>query len=286
MRSTSVVGLCLLSVLCFAEGHHHGPPPSGSPPSPPPGFTGSPPPHHGHRKQRSVNGHPPPPPPPSGSPPSPPPGFSGSPPPPPPPFVQRAVRSVEHRGPPGPPPSGSPPSPPPGFSGSPPPPHHEHQSKVYLDCLTSSYDHYFYRAKHASDCFRRLQTTAAGQRHHSRSLSERFELRQTEGVTNIMLPLNKLYIVSLIASSTTIFPCICIILWPADETWRRIYKISALYTHAAIGAYNLVATIYTLKKMKVMFKTIPVELGVNPRNDNVERYFSRLQADWKIGAVK
>ncbi|CAD5227937.1 unnamed protein product [Bursaphelenchus xylophilus] len=135
-------------------------------------------------------------------------------------------------------------------------------------------------------CFRRLQTTAAGQRHHSRSLSERFELRQTEGVTNIMLPLNKLYIVSLIASSTTIFPCICIILWPADETWRRIYKISALYTHAAIGAYNLVATIYTLKKMKVMFKTIPVELGVNPRNDNVERYFSRLQADWKIGAVK
>ncbi|CAD5227941.1 unnamed protein product [Bursaphelenchus xylophilus] len=135
-------------------------------------------------------------------------------------------------------------------------------------------------------CFRRLQITAVGQRHHSRSLSERFELRQTEVVTNIMLSLNKLYIVSLIASSPALFPCIRVIFWPADETWQRIYKTSTLYTYAAIGAYNLVATIYTLKKMKVMFKTIPVEIGVNPRNDNVERYFSRLQTDWKIGAVK
>ncbi|CAD5232999.1 unnamed protein product [Bursaphelenchus xylophilus] len=135
-------------------------------------------------------------------------------------------------------------------------------------------------------CFRRLQRIALEQRHKSRSLSERFELRQTEVITSIMLYLSKVYICFLIGCSLSLIPTVRLAFWPSRENWKRLFRLAILYLHCGVGAYNAVTTVYTFRKMKFMFRTAPLDANAASRKGHVDQYFLKLQNDWKIGVNK
>ncbi|CAD5227943.1 unnamed protein product [Bursaphelenchus xylophilus] len=134
--------------------------------------------------------------------------------------------------------------------------------------------------REAAICLRRLKRNANTQRHNSFSLSERFELRQTEMVTKVMLPLNFCYMATLFAQLVPACLCAKLTFGAADAEWWRIYEVSVLYCYACVGMYNLVATVYTFRSMRAMKRPGPKKIRPLTANDETDKYFAQLENQW------
>ncbi|CAD5227931.1 unnamed protein product [Bursaphelenchus xylophilus] len=128
-------------------------------------------------------------------------------------------------------------------------------------------------------CFANLLSRAQFQRHKSQSLSERFELRQTEVITTIMRPLCTGYCLCVASVMPTTIVAARIVFWGDDPAWQRIYGVLIMYGHWIVGVYNVGATIYTMQKMKAMSGKSRV--GIFCHQDETERHFSQLAEQWK-----
>ncbi|CAD5227933.1 unnamed protein product [Bursaphelenchus xylophilus] len=128
--------------------------------------------------------------------------------------------------------------------------------------------------------FQSLLRRAKVQRHKSQTLSERFELRQTEIITNIMLPLCSGYCLCVASCFAIPIAAIRLIVFGGGWEWQKFYQIIVLYSNWMIGVYNLGATVYTMRKIKAMSAKNSRRTGACSPNNETERYFKQLAEQW------
>uniref|UniRef100_A0A1I7RXE3 Secreted protein n=1 Tax=Bursaphelenchus xylophilus TaxID=6326 RepID=A0A1I7RXE3_BURXY len=87
----------------------------------------------------------------------------------------------------------------------------------------------------------------------------------------------------LVGCSLSLIPTVRLAFWPATKNWKRLFRLAIL---CGVGAYNTVTTVYTFRKMKLMFRTAPLDANPTSRKGHVDQYFLKLQNDWKIGVNK
>ncbi|CAD5227929.1 unnamed protein product [Bursaphelenchus xylophilus] len=137
--------------------------------------------------------------------------------------------------------------------------------------------------------FYTLRRFARRERHNCTSLSERFELRQTEVIADLMVFINKGYAIGLVFIVPPYAVTWRCVLLGMDGFWRDCYDFSVQYIYTVVGIYSVISSVCTIK----ILNSAPtgrtakmLSLTAVEATEADKSYFKQYEEQWRVRPSK